>query len=255
VKSTTLETLAGAGSKDANGMRMSMGFNSFIRDTSLPPWFPLSNLQVGQQKVLGMLNLKKDNSGNVRWDEGAIAKTDIPTLLQGAPIPMEPRSRFRVAVVGGGIAGLSCCLEVFVQCERDGLDVEVVLLEGRSRLGGRLWTDRDTFKAGDGVTAFPVDLGASWIHGIDQNPLAALAREAGVDFVRTSEEVKMLKAGMKEVDKAKDESAGILFDKLLDHAVSYSTASLQADYLILLTHLYSMVAGRRLLGPRRCCPR
>jgi hypothetical protein len=233
---------------------MSMGFNSFIRDTSLPPWFPLSNLQVGQQKVLGMLNMKKDNSGNVRWDEEAIAKTDFPTF-QGALTPMEPRSRFRVGVVGGGIAGLACCLELFVQCEREGLDVEVVLLEGRSRLGGRLWTDRETFKAGDGVTAFPVDLGASWIHGIDQNPLAALAREAGVDFVTTSEEVKMLKAGMKEVDKAKDESAGILFDKLLDHAVSYSTASLQADYLILLTHLYSMVAGRRLLGPRRCCPR
>jgi hypothetical protein len=206
-----------------------MGFNSFIRDTSLPPWFPLSNLQVGQQKVLGMLNMKKDNSGNVRWDEEAMAKTNFPKY-HGALTPMEPRSRFRVGVVGGGIAGLACCLEVFVQCEREGLDVEVVLMEGRSRLGGRLWTDRDTFKAGDGVTAFPVDLGASWIHGIDQNPLAALAREAGVDFVTTSEEVKMLKAGMKEVDKAKDESAGILFDKLLDHAVSCSRVSLQADY-------------------------
>jgi hypothetical protein len=255
VKSTTLETSAAAGSTDANGMRMSMGFDSFIRNTSLPPWFPLSNLQVGQQKVLGMLNLKKDNSGNVRWDEGAVAKADIPTLLQGAPTPMEPRSRFRVGVVGGGIAGLSCCLEVFVQCEREGLDVEVVLLEGRSRLGGRLWTDRDTFKAGDGVTAFPVDLGASWIHGIDQNPLAALAREAGVDFVTTSEEVKMLKAGMKEVDKAKDESAGILFDKLLDHAVSRSQVSFRfgSAHLILLTPL---LYGFRptIAGPKKMLP-
>lgn len=61
---------------------------------------------------------------------------------------------------------------------------------------------------------------ASWIHGIDQNPLAALAREAGVDFVTTSEEVKMFQAGSKEVNKDLDDRAGILFDKLLDHAVS-----------------------------------
>lgn len=217
MNSTTLNT-KGA-STEAEGMRMSMGFDSFVRDTQLPPWFPLANmLQVGQHKVLEILNMKKDNKGNAQWDEQAIAKTDLSTL-QGMPVPMEPRSRFRVAVVGGGIAGLSCCLEVFRQCEREGLDVEVVLLEGRSRLGGRMWTDRDTFKAADGESAFPVDLGASWIHGIDMNPLAALAREAGVDFVRTSEEVIMLKAGMKEVDKTKDEKAGVLFDKLLDLAV------------------------------------
>jgi hypothetical protein len=62
-------------------------------------------------------------------------------------------------------------------------------------------------------------LGASWIHGIDQNPLAAVAREAGAEFVQSSEEVKMLQGGMREVDGEKDEFAGQLFDKLLDLAV------------------------------------
>jgi len=239
VSSTTLKTVGP--SVEGEGMRMSMGFDLFVRDTLLPPWFPLANLQVGQQ-VLGMFNMKKDNSGNARWDEKAIAKADLSTL-QSAHVPMEPRSRFRVAVVGGGIAGLSCCLEVFRQCERDGLDVEVVLLEGRSRLGGRLCTDTETFKASDGVTPFPVDLGASWIHGIDLNPLAALARESGVDFVTTSEEVKMLKAGMKEVDKVKDESAGVLFDKLLDLAVSRLAVArlLRFDLnKMLISHIYEI---------------
>jgi hypothetical protein len=83
-----------------------------------------------------------------------------------------------------------------------------------------LWTDRETFKRSDGVSPFPVDLGASWIHGIDLNPLASLAQEAGINFVRTTEDVKMFKGDMQEVDPEKDQRAGFLFDKLLDIAVS-----------------------------------
>jgi Flavin containing amine oxidoreductase len=202
-----------------------MGFQSFLHNTQLPNWFPLSNLHVGQQKVLSMLNMKKDNNGNVVWDDTARPYVDSLTVSSSDLIPMESRSRYRVCVVGGGIAGLSCCLELFRICERERIDVEIVLLEGRSRLGGRLWTDRDTFKAKDGATSFPVDLGASWIHGINLNPLAALAREAGVDFVTTSEDVKMFQSDMVEVDSERDENAGQLFDKLLDLAVSYHSPS------------------------------
>lgn len=197
---------------------MSMGFQSFLQSTLLPSWFPLSNLQIGQQKVLSLLNMKKDSNGNAVWDDTARPYVDNSVGSIAALIPMEPRSRYRVCVVGGGIAGLSCCLELFRICERERIDVEIVLMEGRSRLGGRLWTDRDSFKASDGAP-FPVDLGASWIHGINLNPLAALAIEAGADFVTSSEDVKMFQAGMVEVETKKDENAGQLFDDLLDHAV------------------------------------
>lgn len=163
--------------------------------------------------------MKKDNNGNVVWDDAARPYVDSSMVSSADLIPMEPRFRYRVCVVGGGIAGLSCCLELFRICERERIDVEIVLVEGRSRLGGRLWTDHDTFKNKDRTTAFPVDLGASWIHGISLNPLAALARESGVEFVTTSEDVKMFQSGMVEVDSEKDENAGQLFDKLLDLAV------------------------------------
>jgi monoamine oxidase len=117
-----------------------------------------------------------------------------------------------------GIAGLSCCLELFRICERERIDVEVVLVEGQNRLGGRMRTDYTTFRKSDG-TSFPVDLGASWIHGITLNPLATIAKEAGAEFVTTSEDVKMFQSGMEEVDAEKDERAGQLFDELLDYAV------------------------------------
>ena len=48
----------------------------------------------------------------------------------------------------------------------------VIVLEARDRLGGRIRTDRSW-----GV---PVDLGASWIHGVKNNPIAALAAAEGI---------------------------------------------------------------------------
>jgi polyamine oxidase len=50
-------------------------------------------------------------------------------------------------------------------------------LEARSRLGGRVWTDRST--------GSPLELGASWIHGTQGNPLTSLARRASLVPVPT----------------------------------------------------------------------
>ena len=220
-KNSTLYVPDGTkGAEQVHTLRTSMGLQSFLQFTSLPKWFPLSNLKVGQQKVLSLLKMKKDSSGNVVWDSSAKSFTNS-SMLNATPaklIPMEPRSRYRVCVVGGGIAGLSCCLELFRISDRERIDLEVVLVEGRNRLGGRIWTDHSTFKT-DQNESYPTDLGASWIHGINLNPLAALATEAGAKFVTTSENVKIFLTGMREMEPHKDLSAGKLFDELLDLAV------------------------------------
>lgn len=74
-----------------------------------------------------------------------------------------------VVVVGAGVAGLAAARALALGGQR------VVVLEARDRIGGRTWTDSSL-----GV---PVDLGASWIHGIDGNPLWALAPRFGIDTV------------------------------------------------------------------------
>jgi len=71
-----------------------------------------------------------------------------------------------VVVIGAGVSGLSAARRL------DQMGYDVVVLEARDRIGGRVWTDRSI--------GHPVDLGASWIHGIDGNPLTPLARRAGV---------------------------------------------------------------------------
>ncbi|MFS0866349.1 flavin monoamine oxidase family protein [Microbacterium sp. 179-B 1A2 NHS] len=70
--------------------------------------------------------------------------------------------RFHTAVVGAGISGLAAARLLAGQGHR------VVVLEARDRVGGRVHTDRS-----DGRVT---DLGASWIHGIDGNPVHTVAR-------------------------------------------------------------------------------
>lgn len=77
----------------------------------------------------------------------------------------------KVLVIGAGIAGLAAAREL------QGQGFQVTVLEGRDRIGGRIHTSR--------TLGFPVDLGASWIHGITDNPIATLARKWQLPIVRT----------------------------------------------------------------------
>ncbi len=75
----------------------------------------------------------------------------------------------RVLVIGAGMAGL-----VAARLLHDS-GFKVTVLEARERLGGRTWTD-------DRIGA-PVDLGGSWVHGVDGNPLTLWCEKLGVDLV------------------------------------------------------------------------
>ena len=66
-----------------------------------------------------------------------------------------------VIVIGAGMSGLAAAKDLQSKGKK------VILLEAQNAIGGRTVTDRSL-----GV---PLDLGASWIHGVNKNPIAALA--------------------------------------------------------------------------------
>lgn len=78
-----------------------------------------------------------------------------------------------VIVIGGGISGLAAARILY------DASFKVILLESRDRLGGRIQTDYSF--------GCPVDMGASWLHGVcNENPLAPLIRGLGLKLYRTS---------------------------------------------------------------------
>ncbi|MBI2785047.1 MAG: FAD-dependent oxidoreductase [Legionella longbeachae] len=68
--------------------------------------------------------------------------------------------QYDTVIIGAGVAGLTAAKQLHHAQQN------VLVLEAKNRLGGRVFTIYDW--------GFATDLGASWIHGIDNNPLTPL---------------------------------------------------------------------------------
>ena len=80
--------------------------------------------------------------------------------------------RTDVVVVGAGISGLALARAVANK------GAKVIVLEARDRIGGRIWTDTSL--------GWPLDLGATWVHGVSGNPITQLARDFRLDVMPTN---------------------------------------------------------------------
>lgn len=101
-----------------------------------------------------------------------------------------------ILIIGAGMAGLSAAKTLH------DAGLKVTMLEARERIGGRIWTNN---KLGT-----PVDLGASWIHGIKKNPIQDLAKQYQVKTLPTDWDSVLLY----------DADGNVIPDKKLDRAES-----------------------------------
>jgi len=81
-------------------------------------------------------------------------------------------SEFEVVVVGGGAAGIAAARQLAQA------NVETILVEARSRLGGRAWTVTDG-------SPFPMDLGCGWLHSAERNIWRDIAEAQGCSIDKT----------------------------------------------------------------------
>lgn len=91
---------------------------------------------------------------------------DAETRSEDDPTTKSPQHPLNavvnVVVIGAGAAGLQAAAELL----RNDPNLSVTILEARDRIGGRIWTTRESVQTVDGETTELVrDLGAAWIHG------------------------------------------------------------------------------------------
>lgn len=100
---------------------------------------------------------------------GALAATTIGKARA------QSLSKVRVVVIGAGISGLGAAKSLANQ------GAEVIVLEGKPAIGGRLLTDWSM--------GAPFEVGAGWIHGPEQkNPTRKLADAVNANYVVTEDD-------------------------------------------------------------------
>jgi monoamine oxidase len=107
----------------------------------------------------------------VKQEETKDANGDVAMKTEGEPFtpvksepPSSSPSTKRVIIIGAGASGLAAARQM------QSFGHEVVVLEGRDRVGGRAHTMRNKFSA-------PVDLGASIMTGLYGSPLNVLSKQ------------------------------------------------------------------------------
>nr|DAD23022.1 TPA_asm: hypothetical protein HUJ06_024485 [Nelumbo nucifera] len=113
-----------------------------------------------------------------------------------------------VIIVGSGLAGLAAARQLL------SFGFKVVVLEGRKRPGGRVYTQK---MGCDGKFA-AVDLGGSVITGIHANPLGVLARQLSIPLHKVRDKCPLYKPDGAPVDVEIDSNVEFIFNKLLDKA-------------------------------------
>ncbi|CAH1131611.1 unnamed protein product [Ceutorhynchus assimilis] len=129
--------------------------------------------------------------------------------------PIPSKKYGKVIVIGAGIAGLAAAQ----QLQQFGL--EVIVLEARDRVGGRI----ATFRKG----SYIADLGAMVVTGLGGNPVTTLSKQIDMELHRIRQKCPLYQSSGVTVDKDKDEMVEREFNRLLE-ATSYLSHQLDFNY-------------------------
>uniref|UniRef100_A0A8D3CGY0 [histone-H3]-N(6),N(6)-dimethyl-L-lysine(4) FAD-dependent demethylase n=1 Tax=Scophthalmus maximus TaxID=52904 RepID=A0A8D3CGY0_SCOMX len=118
------------------------------------------------------------------------------------PLLPERHHSKNVIVIGAGASGLAAARQL------QNFGTQVVVLEARERIGGRVWDDPSL-----GVT---VGRGAQIVNGCVNNPVALMCEQMGVKMHKLGERCDLFQEGGQVTDPAIDKRMDFHFNAILD---------------------------------------
>ncbi|XP_063622056.1 lysine-specific histone demethylase 1A [Cydia splendana] len=135
--------------------------------------------------------------------------------LTAIPSPPKGKQRPKVIIIGAGVSGLAAARQL------QSFGCEVVILEGRDRVGGRVVTYRKG--------PYVADLGAMVVTGLGGNPVTTLSVQMNMELHKIKQKCPLYEATGNQVPKHKDEMVEREFNRLLD-ATSYLSHQVDFNY-------------------------
>ena len=115
-----------------------------------------------------------------------------------------------VLIIGAGIAGLAAGRALLDAGYR------VIILEGRDRVGGRVWTNRS-------MRGIPLEMGAAWLQGVRGNPVTDLVEEYGLETIESDDEnIVVYSADGEVLDEAAMVELDEAYSELMDEVAQYT---------------------------------
>lgn len=128
---------------------------------------------------------------------------------------IKEKRREKIIIIGAGVAGLMAAQKL------QSFGFEVLILEARDRVGGRV----ATFRKG----SYLADLGAMVVTGIYGNPITILAKQLDLELKKIKSQCPLFGPNGKLISKNKDEIMEREFNKILE-CTSYLSHVLDFNY-------------------------
>ncbi|XP_014665183.1 PREDICTED: lysine-specific histone demethylase 1A-like [Priapulus caudatus] len=130
--------------------------------------------------------------------------------------PLPVKKLGTVVVLGAGVSGMIAARQLM------SFGMEVVVLEARDRVGGRI----ATFRKG----SYIADLGAMVVTGLGGNPVTTLSKQIHIELHKIKQKCPLYESNGNTIPKDKDEMVEREFNRLLE-ATSYLSHQLDFNYL------------------------
>jgi vacuolar protein sorting-associated protein 33A len=215
-----------------------------IRNSILRLWIkePWSN--VTRQAAMGCASARWFDAANVCYDWlvrkgyinfGCISfKDDVTPKTDGVDTPQLKRKT--VVVIGAGISGLGCARQLETLFRQHASHFQdkgeeppkVVVLEGRSRVGGRVYSREFKTRPSPSPPGFEgkrhtAEMGGMIITGFDRgNPINILVRgQLGIPYHALTAETTIYDSSGKPVDQVRDQLVEKLYNDCLDRVSEF----------------------------------